>query len=108
MDEGIFGKVMGAILFFAMGLLLARLLEKMLSNVTIKSMVVIIKIILCCLLLWFAVTREYGEYKSPYSNSENANNIGNGWDKYDYDDDGDINQNEWEDALGDYMDDAMN
>ena len=30
-----------------------------------------------------------------------------GWDDYDYDDDGDINQREWEDALGDYMDSIM-
>lgn len=29
------------------------------------------------------------------------------WDNYDYDDDGNINQGEWEDALGDYMDDVM-
>ena len=29
------------------------------------------------------------------------------WGEYDYDDDGHINQGEWEDALGDYMDSVM-
>lgn len=31
----------------------------------------------------------------------------NYYDDYDYDNDGNINQGEWEDALGDYMDDIM-
>lgn len=38
------------------------------------------------------------------SNSSTGNDY---WDYYDYDKDGEINQGEWEDALGDYMDDIM-
>ena len=38
--------------------------------------------------------------KKEYSNDSD-------WGDYDYDDDGKINQGEWEDALGDYMDGVM-
>ena len=53
---------------------------------------------------------------SPKSNSTNKDyhyksqkdySDGSDWDDYDYDGDGDINQSEWEDALGDYMDSIM-
>ena len=44
-------------------------------------------------------TYSYTPKKEYSSNSD--------WGNYDYDNDGQINQNEWENALGDYMDNIM-
>lgn len=107
LESGIVGKIFGSIIMFVSGWGIAWFLEIFTEKINNKTIRIIIEILLCLLLGIFAVTREYGHYQPPYSNSKNENSIGNGWDEYDYDDDGDINQNEWEDALGDYMDKVM-
>jgi len=46
------------------------------------------------------------DYDSDYD-SDSDDDYSTDWDSYDYDNDGEISQGEWEDALGDYMDEVM-
>lgn len=70
MDNAIAGKIAGAVLFFALGFGIASLLKSLLSSIKIKPLVIIIEIILCALLLVFAVTREYGTPNTYEDNSK--------------------------------------
>lgn len=66
------------------------------KNAKWKLIAVVIASILLIIIMIISITSNMGNRGSD-----------DYWDDYDYDDDGDINQNEWEDALGDYMDDIM-
>ncbi len=65
----------------------------------------ILAVVWIVILLVFGATHEKPKRSSNSGVPYNSNN--SYYSGYDYDDDGAINQKEWEDALGDYMDDLM-
>ena len=67
-----------------------------------KLFTIFIIIIIAGILLSLALSSSSGKHSSP-----SKKNYDDYYDDYDYDNDGNINQGEWEDALGDYMDDVM-
>ena len=132
MNNKIFGKILGFLLFVGIGILISFIAECLISamygiffGITKKqgdagesykksSIVLIIKIVLCILLAIYTTTVQYTKYHAPSYNYDyydeynyDKDDNDNYYDNYDYDNDGNINQYEWEDALGDYMDEIM-
>ena len=83
------------------------------KKIIVKS---VVKLIVIVLVIVFIICGFYSCSQSKHSydnNSDDSNGIpynknDDFYANHDYDDDGAINQNEWEDALGDYMDEMMN
>ena len=94
MNNKIGGKIMGAILFFAMGLGFAWILNSWIKMIKNKTVIIILEVVLCVLLGIFTVTREYVTYHAPtkkyydkygnsYYNKEDRDNANFLYDAYD-------------------------
>lgn len=71
------------------------------KTITTIAIIALIGFVICAIIMGIS---------SGISNSKNNHKDykdGDYYENYDYDDDGKINQKEWEDALGDYMDNIM-
>ena len=129
MNERVVGKVFGGVLFAAIGVVIAFFVD-LAINLTYRAIymaknkvgdaevaykayrksnvALIVKMILCVLLIFLTITINFANYHRPdYKNQHKDYSDGDYYENYDYDNDGEINQNEWEDALGDYMDSIM-
>ena len=59
-DDVMFWKILGAILFFGVGWILSSILDFWFGKIQNKKIATIVKIVLCILLFVFAITRDYG------------------------------------------------
>lgn len=65
MNNKIGGKIIGAILFFAIGWGIAWVLDFWIKKIKSKTIIIILEILLCVLLGFFAITREFVNYHAP-------------------------------------------
>ena len=56
------GKIASAVIFFLMGWLVSWILQIILRNIKIKTVVIVIEIILCVLVAVFAFSRDFVDY----------------------------------------------
>ena len=65
LNNEIGGKIMGAILFFVIGLGISWVLDFWINKIKSKTIIIILEVLLCVLLLFFTVTREFVQYHEP-------------------------------------------